>query len=102
MTAIGIEGSMKFLSLLLAVCILVIKVKGASSERFWGTIVHRNTVELDSPQITIRRRKDAICLPDNYGVNTHTHTHIYTQYLIKGKSNGEIIPLQARCGPEGG
>jgi hypothetical protein len=31
----------------------------------------------------IRRRKDAICTPDNSGKNTHTHTHTHnTKYLL--------------------
>jgi len=29
---------------------------------------------------------------------THTHTHTHTHIYIYGK----VIPLQARCGPEGG
>jgi hypothetical protein len=45
-----------------------------SNKTVWGAILHKCMVESDSPQITIRSRKDAIYLPDNKGENTDSHT----------------------------
>ena len=43
--------------------------------------------------------RESVRLVGLYHTHTHTHTYIYI-YIYKGKD--KVIPLKARCGPEGG
>ena len=53
-------------------------------------IMWKNTVDPDRPQMTILRMRIACCIPKT--------KNTYLEYLIKNT----VIPLQARCGLEGG
>ena len=57
-----------------------------------GKSVYANS---DDGKVRQNNDRTIMCL-----IMKHTHTHTYIYIYIKGK--GKVIPLQARCGPEGG
>jgi hypothetical protein len=48
---------------------------GFSENRAVYEVIQKIMVEPDRPQMTVRSRNDEICMPDDKGKKTDTHSH---------------------------